>query len=653
MMFLTCLVPLPVEGEYTYSYDEEKQVVRPGFRVTVPFGKRTVTGYVISTSNECTSEFEIKEIRKVIDKREVFTPELVSLATWMASFYMCTPGQVLSVMVPSGKRESENSIFDIDESFVPVKELHFQQEEAIKRIQAKTGLYYLFGATGSGKSEVYLRVCEDVIKKGRQAIYLVPEITLTHQLANDVMNRFKNRVAILHSALTPSQRLKYWHDIMDHKVDLIIGARSAVFAPCKDLGLIILDEEHENSYKSGNTPRYHARQVAQQRAKKCNATMIMGSATPSMEAYYMMSKNLVERIDMPYKVAGGKEPKVEIVSLLGEERSISRPLERAIGQALQEKRGVILFLNRRGYTYYYHCNSCGEVATCPNCSVALTYHKNLNSLHCHYCGYTTRLMTVCPKCGSTDLSVSGFGTEKVEEEVKKLFPLAKVERLDTDSVSGDREKAKRVIEDFKKGEIDILLGTQMVAKGLNFPLLKLVGVINADSTLSVPDFRAEERTFALLKQVAGRAGRYRDDGRVIIQTNRSEDEAIKAVMFSRTKEFYDRELEIRKLLGYPPYSRLLALTLRSKSEERSESSARELGDVIEKITLTIAKEKRPKIIGIQPCIISKKAGSYRHQILISSVSAALLPRIVSKALELYKVPHGVYLEVDIDPLSLL
>ncbi|MCR5732409.1 MAG: primosomal protein N' [Sphaerochaetaceae bacterium] len=653
MMFLTCLVPIPVDGEFTYSYDEEKQAVKPGFRVTVPFGKRTVTGFVISISKECNSDFEIKPIKKVIDKSEVFTPELVDLASWMASFYMCSRGQVLSAMIPSGKRETESSIFDSEESFIPVEKLHFQQEEALERIRKGKGLYYLFGVTGSGKSEVYLRACEEVIAKGKQVIYLVPEITLTHQLANDVIARFKNRVAILHSALTPSQRLKYWHDIMTHKVDLVIGARSAIFAPCKELGLIILDEEHENSYKSGNTPRYHARQVAQYRASKCGATMIMGSATPSMEAYLMMKKGLVERIDMPYKVAGGREPNIEIVSLLGEERSISRPLEKAIGDALIEKRGVILFLNRRGYTYYYHCNSCGEVAMCPNCSVALTYHKSLNRLHCHYCGYTEKLKKVCTKCGSTDLSVSGFGTEKVEEEVRKLFPSARIERLDTDSVSGDKEKAKKVIEDFKKGDVDILLGTQMVAKGLNFPLLKLVGVINADSTLSIPDFRAEERTFALLKQVAGRAGRYQDDGRVIIQTNRSEDEAIKAVMFSRTKEFYDRELEVRQLLGYPPFSRLLALTTRSKSEENSERSANELGSIIEKITETIDEDKRPRIIGIQPCIISKKAGSYRHQILISSYSAALLPRIVSRALELYKVPSGVYLEVDIDPLSLL
>lgn len=652
-MFLTCLVPLPVEGTFTYRYDESREVVEKGFRVTVPFKNRTVTAYVLSTSEETDVDYEIRPIRKVVDKEAVFTDELVDLARWMASFYMCTPGQVLSLMIPSGKRESESSIFDSEDSFVPIERLHYQQEEALRTILSGPGLYYLFGVTGSGKSEVYLRAAEEMIRRGKQVIYLVPEITLTHQLAEDVMARFKKRVAILHSALTPSQRLKYWHDIMHHRVDLVIGARSAVFAPCRDLGLIILDEEHENSYKSGSTPRYHARQVAQYRAARCGATMVMGSATPSMEAYLMMKKNLVRRIDMPYRVAGGAEPKVEVVSLLGEKRSISRYLEQGIRDCLKEKRGVILFLNRRGYTYYYHCNSCGYVAECPNCSVALTYHKSLGKMYCHYCGYTEKLGTVCPKCGSTDLSVSGFGTERVEEEVSKLFPSAVVERLDTDSISGDRERAKRVIDGFRKGEIDILLGTQMVAKGLNFPSLKLVGVINADSTLSVPDFRAEERTFALLKQVAGRAGRYQDDGRVIIQTGRSEDEAIKAVMFSRTKEFYEKELDIRRLLDYPPYTRLLALTVRSKSEERAMSSAQELGSIIERITMTIEKEKRPRIIGIQPCIIAKKANSYRYQILISSSSASLLPLLATRALELYKVPRTVYVEVDIDPLSLL
>ncbi len=652
-MLLDILLPLPLTDTFTYSCTSDS-AVEPGFRVIVPFGSRELMGYVIGKEEERELGFEVKPIKRVVDKEPIFTSELIKLAFWMAETYLCSAGQALSIMIPSGKRESENALFSVSEdSFERITSLHWQQSNAIDRIKEKTGLYYLYGTTGSGKSEVYLRLAEQTIKQGQQVIYLVPEITLTHQLIEDVNSRFGGRVALLHSALTPSQRLKYWNMILHHEVDLIIGARSAIFAPCKKLGLIIMDEEHESTYKSGNTPRYHARQIAQYRAKHNNISLIMGSATPSLEAWNMMKSGGVTRLNLPYKVAGGKEPKIDIINMLKEQRSISRFLEDAIRKTLAEKSGVILFLNRRGYTYYYHCNSCGAVAECPNCSVALTYHKSRNRMICHYCGYSEELREECPECGSVDMSIAGFGTEKVEEEVRKLFPSAVVARLDTDVAIKDKESVKQIISDFKAGKIDILLGTQMVAKGLNFPTVKLVGVILADSTLSIPDFRSEERTYALLEQVAGRCGRYSPDGHVVIQTYRVDDNAINAVRNHSGEKFYESELEVRKLLSYPPFSRLISLTARSRKEERAKEAVDGIGELIERILESLEDKKESRIIGIQPCIIAKRSNSYRYQILLASQDIRLLGRIVNKALSLYKMPSGVYVEVDVDPLQLL
>ena len=486
-----------------------------------------------------------------------------------------------------------------------------------------------------------------------QVIYLVPEITLTHQLSRDVSARFSSRVAILHSALTPSQRLREWKRIIRHEVDLVVGARSAVFAPCVKLGLIIMDEEHENSYKSSSTPRYHARQVAQKRCQMNGISFIMGSATPSLEAWNMMEKGLVRRIDMPERVAGGKRPDIEVVSMLGQDRCISARLEEEIRLALLERRGVILFLNRRGYSYYYHCNSCGHVIECPNCSIAMTYHKNTGMLQCHCCGYSQPPVRECPQCLSTDMSPAGHGTEKVEEEVRRLFPQAAAARLDTDSASADRELASRIISDFCSGKINILLGTQMVAKGLNFPLLSLVGVISADSTLSVPDFRSEERTYSLLEQVAGRAGRYDCSGKVIIQTYRPSDRAVQAVLHNDSAGFYRDELAVRSMLGYPPFSRIVSLVFRSKTKARAETGVNDLAGIIRKVIASSGLDGSVRVMGVSVCIIERKAANFRYQILLSGSSLSQINSVVRKALSLYREPSGVYIEIDVDPLNLM
>ncbi len=650
-MLAEVYLPVPLKDKFTYHTDDAS--ITAGCRVIVPFGARKLTGYVTAITDDRPLDFEVKDIIRAVDKKIVFTPELLETAEWMSRTYLCPAGVVLSAMIPSGRRESESALFPGDETFVPVDRLSDEQQAALDEIaSAPGGTFYLFGITGSGKSEVYLRAAEETIKRGRTVIYLVPEITLTHQLMSDISARFSGRVAVLHSALTPSQRLKYWHQAINGEVDIVIGARSAVFAPLKNLGLIVIDEEHENSYKSSQSPRYHARQVAQKRALASGATLIMGSATPSLEAYLGMKNGLMKRIDLKCKVAGGSTPEVRIINMLRENRTISRTLEAEIRRTMADGYGTILFLNRRGYTYYYHCESCGHVESCPNCSVALTYHKETDRMVCHYCGYQRERVSSCSECGSHDMSVSGFGTERVEEEVRKLFPSARIERLDTDVAGGDPELVKGIIERFKNGETDILLGTQMVAKGLNFPRLRLVGVVLADSTLSVPDFRAEERTFSLLEQVKGRAGRYRSDGLVLIQTYRPEDEAIKAVRDSRTEEFYENELKIRKELGFPPYKRIVTLTLRCRDEEKVKSAINELYLLTERV-ITASGFKDVTVMGMGPCIIYKRSSSFRYQIIISSGDFRHILKISEVTVSQFRCPSAVHLEVDVDPLSML
>ncbi len=654
-MYAEVLLALPYEASYTYIVPEklEKEAVK-GVRCAVPFGRRRMTGFIVSVSDEKPDgNYELREIERIIDKEPVFNDELLDIARWMSWMYFSPAGLSLSAMIPSGRRESESSPFSMESSFSPIANLSPGQEYALSVLRSSdNGVFYLFGVTGSGKSEVYLRRAEDMIAKGRQVLYMVPEITLSEQISDEIYARFSGRVAILHSALTPSQRLKAWHQIAAGETDIVIGARSSVFAPFRNLGLIILDEEHETSYKSGNTPRYHARQVAQYRAHRNGVQFVMGSATPSLEAWQMMKEGKIRRIDMPERIGEGHYPRIEVVNILREKRNITKELEAAIRKALSEKRGVILFLNRRGYTYGYACSECGHIITCPNCSVSLTYHKSTGRLVCHTCGFSEPLVTVCPECSSRDLSPHGFGTENIEEEAKALFPHARIARLDTDIAESGKGRTQEILQGFRDGHIDILLGTQMIAKGLNFPLVSLIGVLNADSSLAIPDFRAAERTFDLLHQVAGRAGRYRDDGYVIIQTTQPFAPAVSAAAENDLESFYRRELEERKLSGFPPFSRLVNMTFRGRSEEKVRNAAEELGRLAEKL------EERPyysdvEVFSPSPCLIERKAQYYRYHILLRASDAALLLKFAHELSASFRVPSSVYLEIDVDPVSLM
>ncbi len=659
-------VPLAQSFFYTASSEDDLKI---GMRIEVPFRTRKLTAFVVGifTSVPTAIDFPIdklKPLKRIIDKEPIFTNDQVSLALWMEKYYLCSRGEALSAMLPSGKREKElsTSLVGDEEEYVE-HTLSDEQQTAIDDILFATNntttasnIHYLYGSTGSGKTEVFLRVAQKMLKDDKGVIYLVPEIGLTHQVIEAVFKRFGETVAVLHSGLTGSQRLEQWKRILNKKAKIVIGARSAIFAPVPDLGLIIIDEEHDGSYKSNNSPRYSARQIAMRRCNDVGIPLIMGSATPSLEAWDQIKKGTITKHILTKRLSGGKPPNIEIIHLgNGSQESktngcISKKLEDEMRDTLLNKKQVILFLNRRGFTHFFRCNSCSHDLQCKNCSVSLTYHKNDGVLRCHYCGWSIRPPQACPECNSLDIMYAGFGTEYIEEEVKQKFPNNTVARVDTDTLSKDNN-LQTILTNFKEEKIDILLGTQIVAKGLNFPNVRLVGVVLADTGLHLPDFRAAERTFSLIVQVAGRAGRFFPDGHVIVQTFNPQRSAIECACKGDIEGFYKNELEFREMTNFPPYSRLLRLVFRSANEQLSKKSCEEAAHMLNKIVQVHNEDV--DVLGPSECPLAKIAANYRNQILLRAQTARPLQRISAALLQSYKTPKNLYIEVDVDPVSLL
>jgi primosomal protein N' (replication factor Y) (superfamily II helicase) len=651
--YLEVVFNLPLNSLFSYSLPPEETRTPSslvGCRISAEFGRRTLTGWVVSVGLALPDGVKkAKDIIRILDEKALFDDSLLELARWISDFYLCSLGEALSIMLPGAKREKDLPPLGLgaeDEVHSRVT-LSGEQDLALKAINSGSeSFYYLYGITGSGKTEVFLRAAEEVLAKGKSVIFLVPEIALTHQMVDDLSGRFDTDPAVLHSHLTPSQKLKEWRRIQSGEAKVIIGARSAVFAPVENLGLIILDEEHETSYKSGSTPRYHGRQLAMKRCRMSNAKLLMGSATPSVEAWSMMAQGHFKKLVLKERPAGGAKPSISIVDLKKSKSLLSQDLIRAMERVLQEGKQVILFLNRRGHSYYFHCRSCGYEMKCRQCSIPLTFHKSRNRMICHYCGYQVSPLTQCPECSSMDVGYAGFGTEQVEEQVAAVFPDAVLARLDTDSA-----RKKGVLQDtitrFRDGKINILLGTQMVAKGLNFPGVKLVGIVLADTGLSLPDFRAAERSFSLIVQVSGRAGRYRDDGEVLIQTMRPDNPAVVYGSQADLESFYTYELEQRQIMEFPPYSRLIRIVYRGKQGPRVLQALEELTDNFRKAGL-------PDVMGPAECPLGIISGNYRyHTLLRCSDDFSGIHRIAASIIKGTEVPRGIYREIDIDPVQLL
>ena len=666
MIFLDIVLNVPVNQAFTYSYiplenQKPENIPQIGKRAEVRFGNKKMTGFITkiydSFPSHCAVPLEkIKQVSKIVDSEPLITQELLETAIWVSKYYLCTIGEAVNSILPSARRESSEQSFSFDsEISAGIRQnLSEEQKKAVNDILAhaeknESSFHYLYGPTGSGKTEVFLQTAEQILKKNKGVIYLVPEISLTQQVVDSVVNRFGPQVAVLHSSLTQSQKLTQWKKILHREARIVIGARSAIFAPVPDLGMIIIDEEHDSSYKSGNTPRYHARQTAMYRASKLKIPLIMGSATPSVEAWHLMNCGKLLKHTLSKRLAGGEKPSIKCINLNQSvmQGCISEELKNEIETTLKEKKQAILFLNRRGFTHFFRCSTCGFEMKCKNCSVSMTFHKSENRLRCHYCGWHILPPSSCPKCGSLDIGYSGFGTEFIEAETAQKFPNARIVRVDTDSVSKKGELQNK-IDAFKKGEFDIMLGTQMVAKGLNFPNLKTVGIILADTALHLPDFRATERTFSLITQVAGRAGRFFPDGKVFVQTYNPENQAISFACSANTEGFYDFEINQRKLLSFPPFSRLIRLVFRSSNQIKVQKTSEDAANLIENL-----KIPGVEILGPSECPLSKISQNYRFQLILRGEKIVPLQNAVRKLLFDYRHPQEVYIECDVDPVSLL
>jgi primosomal protein N' (replication factor Y) len=559
-------------------------------------------------------------------------------------------------------------------------------------------VFLLHGVTGSGKTEVYLQAIAHALEQGKGAIVLVPEISLTPQTVERFKARFSSGrlqtlVAVLHSHLSSGERHDEWHKIRQGRARIVIGARSAIFAPVDPLGLIIVDEEHEHSYKQEEAPRYHARDVAVVRGQMEGAVVVLGSATPSLESFHNVKRGKYTLLELLARADDKTMPVVRIVDMRKENRKqkgtpiFSEQLKEAMTQRLERKEQTILFLNRRGYSTSLQCTQCGYVAECPNCSVSLTFHRQAQKLACHICGYDSAVPKVCPepKCGNPAIRYSGLGTEKVEATLGKLFPQARIKRMDSDTLKR-KEDYRRILGDFRLGKIDVLVGTQMIAKGLHFPNVTLVGIIYADLSLHLPDFRAGERTFQLLTQVAGRAGRGDVEGEVIVQAFTPFHPAIQYARRHDFIGFYEQEIEFREQLKYPPVSRIALLTLRGRNEEKVRFSAEHVRRELDKLAgnargesgkvekwesgteelglgLTTTMPSHPPtfspahfrdliIAGPAPAPLARAESHYRYQIMLRTRQMTKLSQHLAKMAETLALPDDISLAIDIDPVNL-
>ena len=615
---------------------------------------------------------EIEKLRKRAPRQAELLEAIAQLEGAMRAAdllrHTSLDNQTLRALVRRGLAElhEEAAVRDphADEQFIATSNLALNDEQslALKRITQALDSpedarpILLHGVTGSGKTEIYLQAIRAALERGRSAIVLVPEISLTPQTVEGFKGRFaeaQDAVAVLHSHLSEGERHDEWHKIHSGRARIAIGPRSAVFAPLKSLGLIVVDEEHENTYKQEEAPRYHARDVAVVRAKIEKCVVVLGSATPSLESYHNATTGKYRLATLTQRVDEKQMPLTRVVDLRRERRKeraiaiLSGKLRGAIADRLEKREQTILFLNRRGFSTSLLCTNCGEARNCPNCSVALTFHRNVARLSCHLCGHTAAVPRKCPACGKDALIYAGFGTEKVESTVAHIFPKAMVRRMDADSMTR-KEAYRETLRNFRAGKIDILVGTQMIAKGLHFPNVTLVGIINADLALHLPDFRAGERTFQLLTQVAGRAGRGETPGEVFVQTYTPFSPSIQFARHHDFAGYFQQELEFRERCDFPPFKHAILITVRSAHEGRAKLSAETLKRRL--------KEALPEefILGDStPAPLEKLQGQFRFHILLRGEAIMRLSRLVRETLDKLPFPEDVTVTVDVDPYQLL
>lgn len=631
-------------GEFSFTYSAEGKIPVGSF-VTVPFGRRTSLGVVIRAVHK--PAFATKSVNEVHESLPILSPHMLDLAAWLADYYVASALAVWQTILPAGltKKARASKPPKVSTLKAPTSEhkLTTEQATALKQLRAKTaGGFLLQGITGSGKTRVYIERVRDMLQAGKSSIVLVPEISLTPQLVSQFEQAFGGRVISQHSRLTPVQRRNIWLRVA-HSTDplIVIGPRSTLFLPTPNLGLVIIDEEHDGSYKQGSAPRYHTVTTASKLTHLVGAQLVLGSATPSLQEVFLAEAGRLTKLTMARRATNQPMPTTSIIdlrdkTLLKRSKFISEPLLQALEQTLQAGRQSLLFINRRGSASSQLCGDCGEVRTCPNCHIPLTFHADSIELICHYCNHSEKPLAICSQCGAGNMHFLGGGTKRIEAEIAKLLPAARIARLDKDS--GTLEHIEAVHQGLHNGTIDILIGTQMITKGLDVSGLDVVGVISADTALHFPDYSAAERTFQILSQVIGRAGRRNMPSQAFIQTYTPEHPAIVAAAEHAFDRFAQAELTERQALAYPPYVYLLKLHCTLATPQAAQRKAHEAVDIIK-------NQQGIEVLGPAPAFAERLHGKFHWQIIIKSKDRSKLIKIAKM------MPAGW--TIDLDPINLL
>ena len=651
MNFADVLVEIPLNGVFTYSAEGHPQLCA-GMRVKVPFGKKEVFGAVVRMHNNEPEDFKAKPVSRVLDTEPVFDERLVRLAEYTADAYVSFVGEALACALPWGEKASSRFKPRMGRDHARETVLTPAQNAITQNIlAARAGakyLHLLYGITGSGKTEVYIELAKKIISEGASVLYLVPEISLSSQLYDRLSEVFGGDLVLFHSGIAPSQKLFHWQRFYSGDAKIALGTRSAVFMQCPSLGLLIVDEEHDASYKEHASPRYSARSLALFRAQSEHAIAVLGSATPSLESMYAAESGalMLHRLEDRF---GGTIPKIEIVKIEAKkERDMLSPvLMVKTKHAVDAGHQAIYLLNRRGFAPIVMCDACGARIECPHCSIALNFHRD-GKLLCHYCGYEQPMPETCPSCKKDELAKIGSGTQRIETLIEKTFSGLRIFRMDQDSAR-KKGAAADMSRDMHANEIDILLGTQMIAKGFDFKNVAVVGVLMADIGINVPDFRAGERIFSLLLQVAGRAGRGDAGGTVIVQTLNPAHPLFEFLTAHDYDSFYRYELSMRKLLFYPPFSRMVRFVLRGSDEQKVSAAAAKTYDLL---CAARAEKSLFEILGPAPAPLAKIGGNYRHHIILKSAQIKVL-RAAAVSVRIAFKSNDVYLEIDVDPADMM
>jgi primosomal protein N' (replication factor Y) len=671
MAFADVIIPLPLQDSYTYSIPSALEAsVQRGCRVLVPFGKnKSYVGIVRTIHTKEPQGYEVKAIKECMDAQPVVTEAQFRFWEWIAQYYVCPLGDVMNAALPARLkdetvrkpqvRQKDSSSVQIDEEEHSYNKLNRPQQQAYDAIRQSfltKEVTLLHGVTSSGKTEIYIHLICQAIAEGKQVLYLLPEIALTTQITERLRSVFGDELGVFHSKFTDAARVAvYRKQLSDHPYQLILGVRSSVFLPFHQLGLVIVDEEHEVSYKQQDpAPRYHARSAAIMLAHQCGAKTLLGTATPSLESYHLAHTGRYGYVGLTTRYLDIQLPEIEVVDIKRLKfqkrmKGIFSPiLLDFIGEALARGEQVILFQNRRGYANFLMCKTCGWVPQCPHCDVSLTYHKKTNRLVCHYCGQTFELPEFCPSCGEKVFSDVGIGTEKVEQQIHRYFPEATTVRMDIDTTH-TRTAYEQIITDFSRHQYDILIGTQMVSKGLDFDNVSVVGILDADTMLNIPDFRSHERTYHVLAQVAGRAGRRNTRGKVVLQTRSADSDTIAYVVQNDYVAMFRTQMEERRQFHYPPFYRLINIYLRHNDYARTELLANDFGNQLRQVFGDrVLGPDRPPVARVHSMYvrklmlkIEKNASAGKVRTILFDIQTRLLQQPSA---------HGVQIYYDVDPV---